>query len=73
MVYITHMIEDRIVSTHQKFDELAAKRNALIKEANELLSEMNRLEGEFRVLNDLKDTPQEDPNTITAIPDEEAK
>ena len=47
-------IEERITACAQQFDELDAKRATLLQEASELLTEMTKLQGEYRVLQQIQ-------------------
>jgi hypothetical protein len=46
-------IKARRSQSEQAFSDTQDRRNEVLKEANELLAEMNRLEGEHRLLTEL--------------------
>lgn len=46
-------LQDRIQASQSAFNAAQARRTALIEEADNLLTEMNRLQGEYRVLESL--------------------
>lgn len=64
-------ISERAAQTQQRFLELQAKRNGLVQEANDMLNEMNKLEGEWNVLQELikEQEPNTDATTIEAVPE----
>lgn len=63
-------IQERLAETKRKYDEAQAQRNGLVEQANALLTEMNKLEGEWRLLQEMTpDGPALDPNSITAEPE----
>lgn len=57
------MIEDRKSQAKVKYNDLQEKRNKLVKEAQEILDEMHRLEGEYRAYESLEvDEKSPEPN-----------
>jgi len=71
-------IEDRIIEANQKFEQAKAERDNHIQQAEDLLVEMTKLQGEFRILQELKAeraalNPTEDPAIITATPEKAKK
>jgi len=55
-------IENRIAEAEQKFEQLKSQRDELLRQAEELLTEMTKLQGEYRVLIELKnDTTLSEP------------
>lgn len=63
-------LEDRILEVEQKFNTKQAERDKFLKDADERLEEMHRLQGEYRALTTIKDDPA---TTITAKPEKEKK
>jgi len=71
-------IEDRILESTTKFNEQKEQREQHLAAADECLTEMNRLQGEYRVLTDLRSqessSQEADPAlTVTAKPEKVAK
>lgn len=56
-------IESRIADVEQKFNTKQGERDELLKQAEECLVEMNKLQGAYRLLQDLK---AEEP-TVEAV------
>lgn len=48
-------LEDRILEVEQKFNTKQAERDKFLKDADERLEEMHRLQGEYRALTTIKD------------------
>ena len=48
-------IDYRIQEATQKFENLKEQRNKLLSDAEEILSEMTKLQGEYRVLFELQE------------------
>lgn len=48
-------LESRIAEAEQKFNTKQAEREQLLKQAEEVLTEMTKLQGEWRVLNEIKE------------------
>lgn len=48
-------LDERIAETEQKFNTNSEKRDSHVKAADECLTEMTKLQGEWRILNALKD------------------
>lgn len=46
-------IEDRIKQAEQKYDELQSERDEILHKAEEILTELTKLQGEYRILKDL--------------------
>lgn len=60
-------LQDRIVATEKRF-------NDVLKQRDELNEELNRLQGEYRVLVDLQKSdkkPNEQATVIEAVPEED--
>jgi hypothetical protein len=76
-------LQDRIVKSEQDFNQQKQRRDQLLQEADLCLVEMNKLQGEYRVLQELleaentkPDTPKKvssKANTVTATPESESK
>jgi hypothetical protein len=74
MCYYSGMIQDRIVVAERQFEEQKAKREEHLRLAEECLVEMNKLQGEYRVLTDLlKEEPNKQATVIEAVPEKEKK
>ena len=70
--------DNLIRESEQKFEDLKMRRESLIKDAEEVLTEMTKLQGEWRLLNKLKEEPKEvkankKANVIEAVPEEVTK
>lgn len=66
-------IKKRIEVAEQKFEEQKTKREELIKQAEDCLTEMTKLQGEWRVLQDLlpKNSKKTNKaNVIDVVPEE---
>lgn len=63
-------LAERLAEATQKFNNLDKQREVCLKEADECLAEMNRFQGEYRILQELEVeealTPQ--PLEDTAVP-----
>lgn len=67
-------LENRIIETKQKFEEKQSERDGYLKQADLCMQEMHRLQGEYRVLVELKDNQKPDKaTTITATQAKEKK
>lgn len=73
-------IDNRIEEATQKFENLKEQRNKLLSDAEEILSEMTKLQGEYRVLVELQENSKvkkaeviDEANTIVAKPEKEKK
>ncbi len=67
-------LEKRLRESEAKFDELRNKRDEHLKVAEECLTEMTKLQGEYRLLQELADKPSEtnkEATVIDAVPEEE--
>jgi len=65
-------IEARIHESEKQFEQKKSEREKHLQAAEDCLVEMTKLQGEFRVLNELlvdQQPASEDATTITAIPD----
>lgn len=62
-------LAERLAEATQKFNSLSEQRDEYLKQADECLAEMNRLQGEHRVLQDL--ASEEETDVIDAVPDGE--
>lgn len=76
MWYYSDMtLKDRILEAETKFNQVQTERNELLAKAEELLVELNRLQGEHRVLQELVDSEDTKPNkkatVIEAVADKE--
>lgn len=64
-------IQSRIEQSEQKFKEQQEIREQHLKSAEECLTEMTKLQGEWRVLQDLlPKKPNKKANTIDVVPEE---
>lgn len=65
-------LEDRILEAESKFKQLDEQRQTYIKGAEDCLTEMTKLQGEWRVLQELLDgkKPNKQADTIEVIPEE---
>lgn len=66
-------IQARIAASEKQFDEQKAKRDEYIKLAEDCLTEMTKLQGEWRVLQDLlpkKNKKTNKANVIDVVPEE---
>lgn len=52
-------LNSRIQLSEQKFDSLEKQRGQLLKQAEECLTEMTKLQGEYRVLIEMRDSEKE--------------
>lgn len=64
-------IASRLTEVEQKFNTKQSERDEHLKLAEECLEEMHRLQGEYRVLQDMSSTHE--ATTITAKPAKEKK
>lgn len=62
-------LDSRIADVEQKFNTKSAEREQLLKQADECLTEMTKLQGEYRVLQELR----EQENTIEDKPTKASK
>lgn len=66
-------LENRIENSEQRYKQLQTQRDEYLKAAEDNLTEMTKLQGEWRVLQDLKKEMEEAANTqptvIEAIPE----
>lgn len=49
-------IQERIEASEQQFEKLKADREDLLKQADTITTELTKLQGEWRVLIDIRDT-----------------
>lgn len=64
-------IKDRIAATEKKFEEINAKRKSSLKEAEQYLMELTKLQGEWRVLNEMVDEQPKSAGTVSVEPETE--
>lgn len=60
-------IDARIAVAEQKFETKSQEREQLIKQAEEALLEMNKLQGEYRLLQELKAEQNEQAPTVEVV------
>lgn len=67
-------IQERLEATQLRYDQAQTERNSHVQQANDLLTEMTKIEGEFRVLQELANEKEVKPNkkatAIEAVPEE---
>lgn len=69
-------LQERVKQCEQKFGEVKARQQQLTKEAEEAATELVKLQGEWRLLQELLGNSSqlnatEDPNTVTVVPEAE--
>lgn len=64
-------VQAKLAETKQKFEETQTQRNNFIEQANACMTEMNKLEGEWRLLQEMQ--PSEPATTLVATPEPEVK
>lgn len=68
------IISDRIVESERQFEQWKTKREEHLREAEEALTEMTKLQGEWRLLQELLKDESSKPNkkatVIEAVPEE---
>lgn len=70
-------IVDRLAECEQKFEQFKAKREEHLAAATECLTEMNKLQGEYRLLQEMQEAEQSKVNkkatTVEAVAEGETK
>lgn len=66
-------INQRIAAAEQTFNTKNEEREKYIKAADECLIEMNKLQGEYRVLVEIRDEAKPQANVIDAVPETKSK
>lgn len=68
-------IDSRIAAANQKFNTKNQERDEHLKQADECLTEMTKLQGEWRLLQELKEQPpvDDDEPTVEVIDEGKSK
>lgn len=66
-------IDARIAESEQKFNTKQAERDNLLKQADECLTEMTKLQGEWRLLQELKKDEAMMEPTVEVVDEGKAK
>lgn len=65
-------IDSRIAESEQKFNTKQQERDNLLKQADECLTEMTKLQGEWRLLKELKEAESPEP-TVEVVDEDKSK
>lgn len=60
-------IQERIVETEQKFEQKKSEREQHLQTAEELLVELTKLQGEWRLLKELSETKVTEPQEAELV------
>lgn len=76
--YTAMTLQDRVLESQNKYDNLQAQRDQYLKAAEECLVEMTKLQGEYRVINELLEEQEakkvnRKADTIDVVPEKVEK